>query len=94
MLKPLWAVLGLFLGVTAPLFIHVSDVNALDTSMLEGETKARASDCFSCHVIDHERVCPAYDEIAKRYAGQCGAIVAALVKKVKRAVPATGATCS
>lgn len=83
MLKPLRAVLGLFLGVTAPLFIHASGVHAADAKMLEGETKARASNCFSCHAIDHKRVAPAYDEIAKRYAGQGDAIVAALVKKVK-----------
>lgn len=80
-------------GCDCTTFIRVSDVHALDTSMLEGETKARAGNCFSCHAIDHERVGPAYDEIAKRYAGQGDPIVAALVKKAKKAVPATGATC-
>lgn len=30
----------------------------------------QASDCSSCHAVDHEVVGPAYSEVAKRYAGQ------------------------
>jgi cytochrome c len=30
----------------------------------------QASDCSSCHAVDHQVVGPAYSDIAKRYAGQ------------------------
>jgi len=83
LLKPSRAMLGLFLGVAAPLLLHATASQAADTKMSEGETKARASNCFSCHAIDHKLVGPAYDEVAKHYAGQGDAIVATLVKKVK-----------
>ncbi|MBS0430923.1 MAG: c-type cytochrome [Proteobacteria bacterium] len=43
---------------------------------------AKASDCFACHAIDHKVVGPAYDEVAKRYAGQGDAAVDKLAKKV------------
>jgi cytochrome c len=33
----------------------------------------QASDCSSCHAVDHQVVGPAYNEIAKRYAGQTDA---------------------
>jgi len=83
MSKPLQIVLGLFLGVSALLFLHVADVHAADAKMSDGEAKARASNCFSCHAIDHKLVGPAYDEVARRYAGQGETVVATLVKKVK-----------
>jgi cytochrome c len=83
LLKPSRAMLGLFLGVAAPLFLHAATVRAADATMSEGETKARASNCFSCHAVDHKLVGPAYQEVAKRYAGQGDAIVATLVKKIK-----------
>lgn len=34
----------------------------------------QASDCTSCHAVDHQVVGPAYTEIAKRYAGQADAV--------------------
>lgn len=83
LLKPSRALLGLFLGVAAPLLLHTVDSCAADTKMSEGETKARASNCFSCHAVDHKLVGPAYQEVAKRYAGQGDAAVATLVKKIK-----------
>jgi cytochrome c len=33
----------------------------------------QASDCSSCHAVDHQVVGPAYSEVAKRYAGQADA---------------------
>lgn len=47
-----------------------------------GLKDAKASDCFACHAIDRKVVGPAYEEVAKRYAGQGQAAVAKLVKKV------------
>lgn len=38
-----------------------------------GEQLIKASDCSSCHAVDHEVVGPAYSEVAKRYAGQADA---------------------
>ncbi len=83
MSKPSRAMLGLFLGVVAPLLLHTVEVHAADAKMSDGEAKARASNCFSCHAVDHKLVGPAYDEVAKRYAGQGDAVVATLVKKIK-----------
>jgi cytochrome c len=83
LLKPSRAMLALFLGVAAPLLLHAVDSKAADTKMSEGETKARASNCFSCHAVDHKVVGPAYQEVAKRYAGRGDAVVATLVHKVK-----------
>lgn len=50
----------------------------------EAEAKARASDCFSCHAVNHKLVGPAYDAVAKRYAGGGKAIVNTLVAKIKK----------
>jgi cytochrome c len=33
----------------------------------------QASDCSSCHAVDHQVVGPAYSDVAKRYAGQADA---------------------
>ncbi|HEX5307050.1 MAG TPA: c-type cytochrome [Dyella sp.] len=54
-----------------------------DSTMSAGETKARASNCFSCHAVDHKLVGPAYQAVADRYAGQGDDTVAMLVKKIK-----------
>lgn len=43
---------------------------------------AKESDCFACHAIDHKVVGPAYDAVAKRYAGQGDAVIDKLVQKV------------
>lgn len=47
-----------------------------------GLKDAEASDCFACHAIDHKVVGPAYDEVAKRYAGKGNAVVDKLTEKV------------
>ena len=39
----------------------------------EAEKLIKASDCSSCHAVDHQVVGPAYSDIAKRYAGQADA---------------------
>lgn len=83
LLKPSRAMLGLLLGLAAPLLLHTADTHAADAKISEGEAKARASNCFACHAVDHKLVGPAYNEVAKRYAGKGGAVVATLVNKVK-----------
>jgi len=40
----------------------------------DAEKLIKASDCSSCHAVDHEVVGPAYSAIAKRYAGQSDAV--------------------
>ena len=47
-----------------------------------GLKDAKASDCFACHAIDHKVVGPAYDEVARRYAGKGNAVVDKLAEKV------------
>jgi len=46
--------------VVAAAAAHAQDVEKL----------IKASDCSSCHAVDHQVVGPAYSDIAKRYAGQ------------------------
>lgn len=72
-------VLILVLGLAAPLILH-----AADSKPSEGETKAHASDCFSCHAVDHKLVGPAYQDVAERYAGKGDAEVKALVQKIRK----------
>ncbi|MGH7079387.1 MAG: c-type cytochrome [Acetobacteraceae bacterium] len=47
-----------------------------------GEQLYKSNDCVTCHAIDHTLVGPSYEAVAKKYAGQKGA-VAMLVKAVK-----------
>ncbi|MBU6258108.1 MAG: hypothetical protein KGO01_06780 [Burkholderiales bacterium] len=47
-----------------------------------GLRDAKASDCFACHALDHKIVGPAYDEVARRYAGQGRDAVGKLVDKI------------
>ena len=70
--------LGLAVGAAVPFVAHAGD-----GGMPSGETKARASNCFACHQIDHKLVGPAYDAVAERYRGKGAATVAMLVKKIK-----------
>ena len=57
---------------------------AADAKVPPGEAKAKASDCFSCHAVDHKLVGPGYQDVAKRYAGQGDKIVPVLVAKIKK----------
>ena len=70
--------LGLAVGAAVPFVAHAGD-----GGMPSGETKARASNCFACHTVDHKLVGPAYDAVAERYRGKGAATVAMLVKKIK-----------
>ncbi|MBU6415812.1 MAG: c-type cytochrome [Xanthomonadaceae bacterium] len=54
------------------------------TSEPAGLKDAKASDCFACHAIDHKVVGPAYDEVAKRYAGKGSTVVDKLAEKIIR----------
>jgi cytochrome c len=49
-------------------------VLAMSAAADDGEKLIKASDCSSCHAVDHEVVGPAYSSVAKRYAGQSGAV--------------------
>lgn len=51
-------------------------------SMPSGEQIARGSDCFSCHAVDHTVVGPAFQAVAKRFAGKQGTM-ATLIKAIK-----------
>jgi cytochrome c len=46
---------------------------AAATQAQDVEKLIKASDCSSCHAVDHQVVGPAYSDIAKRYAGQADA---------------------
>lgn len=63
------------LGVaTAGLFgVAAYAAGGSSSSMPKGEQIAKGSDCFSCHAIDHKVVGPAFDAVAKKFAGQSGA---------------------
>jgi len=47
-----------------------------------GEKLVKGSDCSSCHAVDRQVVGPAYNEVAKRYAGQPG-VVEKLSQKIR-----------
>ena len=47
---------------------------AMSAAADDGEKLIKANDCSSCHAVDHEVVGPAYSSVAKRYAGQSGAV--------------------
>lgn len=46
---------------------------AISASAQDAERLMKASDCFSCHAVDHQVVGPAYNVIAKRHEGQSDA---------------------
>ena len=48
-----------------------------------GEQLANASDCSSCHAADRTVVGPAYDEIAKKYAGQQSNVADRLARRIR-----------
>jgi cytochrome c len=48
----------------------------------DAEKLIKASDCSSCHAVDHQVVGPAYSDMAKRYAGQADA-TAKLAAKIR-----------
>ena len=56
-----------------------------------GEQLTEESDCFSCHAADRTVVGPAYNAIAKKYAGQPTSRASSL-GAFERAAPVTGAT--
>jgi cytochrome c len=72
------------LFVCAAVLLASFSTHAADTHPSAGEAKARASDCFSCHAVDHKLVGPAYQDVASRYAGKGAAVVATLVQKIKK----------
>ncbi|AKU13798.1 c-type cytochrome [Aromatoleum toluolicum] len=44
---------------------------------------AKAKNCLACHAVDKKLVGPAYQEVAKKYAGDAGA-VAKLAEKIQK----------
>ena len=63
------AVVG-FASVTA---LAASNGSSSSSSMPKGEHIAKGSDCFSCHAVNHKVVGPAFQTIAKKFAGKQGA---------------------
>jgi cytochrome c len=47
---------------------------AISAAAQDAEKLIQDSDCSSCHAVDHAVVGPAYNAIAKRYAGQSDAV--------------------
>ncbi len=54
-----------------------------------GEQLTEGSDCSSCHAVDRTVVGPAYNEIAKRYAGQPSDVAGRLVRSVREGASGT-----
>ena len=48
-----------------------------------GADLAKAKNCLACHAVDHKVVGPAYQDVAKKYAGDKAA-EAKLIEKVKK----------
>lgn len=59
------------------------------TPALANKDLATKSGCLACHQPDKKVVGPAYQEIAKKYAGDKGA-EAKLIERVKKGTAATG----
>jgi cytochrome c len=53
------------------------------TNAMANADLAKKSNCMACHAVDKKLVGPAYQEVAKKYAGDKGA-EAMLVEKVKK----------
>ncbi len=53
------------------------------TNAMANADLAKKSNCMACHAVDKKLVGPAYQEVAKKYAGDKGA-EAKLVEKVKK----------
>jgi cytochrome c len=47
---------------------------AMSAAADDGEKLVKASDCYSCHALDHEVVGPAFSAVAKRHVGQADAV--------------------
>jgi cytochrome c len=45
----------------------------LSTQVLASQELATSKSCMACHAIDHKVVGPAYQDVAKKYAGDAGA---------------------
>lgn len=54
----------------ATLFAAAAMAIAQNSGAEDGGKLIQASDCSSCHAVDHQVVGPAYSDIAKRYAAQ------------------------
>jgi cytochrome c len=67
--------------VTSAILIAVTALMA-SHAMANAEL-AKKSNCFACHTIDKKLVGPAYQDVAKRYAGDKNA-EARLIEKVKK----------
>ncbi|MBV9744335.1 MAG: c-type cytochrome [Acidobacteriia bacterium] len=64
---------------TAVFFITAATAIA-QNSAGDGQKLIQASDCSSCHAVDHQIVGPAYSDIAARYAGKSDAVEKLTVK--------------
>ncbi len=59
------------------------------TAALANADLAKKSNCFACHQVDKKLVGPAYQDVAKKYAGQKDA-AEMLFNRVKKGTDATG----
>ena len=64
------------------ILLIASVLAAAATPALASLELAQKNACLACHAVDHKLVGPAYQDVAKKYAGQKDA-EAALVKSIK-----------
>lgn len=65
--------------VAAALGLAIQANAAVDAA--KAKSLAQSKNCFSCHAADKKLVGPSYQDVAKKYKGDAGA-VSALTKKV------------
>lgn len=65
-------IVGIALPVLFSSFGWAADAASQSTGK-SGKELLKGLDCLSCHAVDHQVVGPAFDAVAKRYAGQKGA---------------------
>jgi len=47
---------------------------AVSVPAMADEALAKAKGCFACHTVDKKVIGPAYKDVAKKFAGQAGAV--------------------
>jgi cytochrome c len=63
--------------------VAVAAIALIATIAMANADLAKKSNCLACHTVDMKLVGPAYQDVAKKYAGDKGA-EARLIEKVKK----------
>ncbi len=51
-----------------------TQASSSDAAAIDAEALIKANNCLACHAIDHKVVGPAYQDVAKKYAGKADAV--------------------